>query len=81
MGAGGAIVAVASTTGLVNGLPNAGNSDVFVTRFVSDCAGLSVGADFRCPPGTPHHGDNIGANCTFQKWTPLRMLPESGSIP
>ena len=26
-------------------------------------------------------GDNIRANITFQKWTPLKILPESGSIP
>ena len=26
-------------------------------------------------------GDNIRANGTSQRWTPLRMLPESGSIP
>jgi hypothetical protein len=28
-----------------------------------------------------HPGDNIRANGTSQKWTSLRMLPESGSIP
>ena len=28
-----------------------------------------------------HHGDNIRENGTFQKSTPLRMLPQSGSIP
>ena len=27
-----------------------------------------------------HPEDNIRANGTFQKWTPLGMLPESGSI-
>jgi len=28
-----------------------------------------------------HPGDNIRANGASQKWTPLRMLPDSGSIP
>jgi hypothetical protein len=28
-----------------------------------------------------HPGDTMIANGTFQNWTPLRMLPESGSIP
>ena len=30
---------------------------------------------------TFHPGDNIGANGTSQKWTPLGMLPEPGSMP
>ena len=30
---------------------------------------------------TVRPGDNTGANGTFQKWTPLTILPELGSIP
>ncbi|KAJ1479739.1 hypothetical protein T484DRAFT_2850924 [Baffinella frigidus] len=77
VGPGGAIVTVASTTGLVNGLPNAGAADVFVTRFVSDCVGLSLGADFRCPPGhfcTPGMVNLEDGRCPRGTYSPYYSL-------
>ena len=46
-----------------------------------DVLGISPAAKARAVEQVLHPGDNIGADCSFQKWTPLRMLPESGSIP
>lgn len=45
------VVVVGSTWGSVGGIPNQGDSDVVITKFVAGCIGLSEGQDFVCPEG------------------------------